>query len=618
MRKVILTGLCLLVASYCFGVSNTLNKRWVSIPFSPSKSDTDNYGYYWLDSNSPGGPTYNWIDITGIGTEVIGLGDDNNSGPYNIGFEFPYYWYRVDKFWIESNGAISFTYSDVYFPQEDGGNTIPNTTPPNDLVIPLGADIAFGAGSQGRCYYYSNNVDTLVVSFINVPAWTQQGLVGAHTFQLILSANDSTILFQYGRQQGSFYQNMDCAGIENVIGNDGLQYLLNQMPDSGLAVKFIPPESTTYQAKDIGVYEAISDGSKGIFCFPNEPIQIFATIKNYGNVDAENFNVFCVIRRVAGATQYSDTESVASLPAGELTTVNFRDWTPTATGNYYANVRTALSGDINSINNTKDVEFMVITYPGWLIYDSNPQQAQGSAWYGAGAGWGQEFKPPAYPTIVESVQVTLQTDNAVNTPILFMDDDGPDGSPGTIIYADTINVPAGGGFDYYTIAIPSGLDTIKEGKFYVGMIQTGAQYPAMIMELTTPFSRRAWEFTGVWAPYRAREGSELLIRAFVRGVAGTEEPVANFGLALLPAIPNPAIGQVEIRYQIPNTAKVSLKVYNLLGQEIRTLVDAQNEAGVHSVTFDCKNFMGHKIAAGVYFYRLEVNKVAVTKKFTLL
>ncbi|TET67472.1 MAG: hypothetical protein E3J45_04845, partial [Candidatus Zixiibacteriota bacterium] len=60
----------------------------------------DEYGYYWIDSDSAGGPNYQWVDITtkpGAVEVTRWLGDDNNTGPYDIGFDFPYYWYTVDE-----------------------------------------------------------------------------------------------------------------------------------------------------------------------------------------------------------------------------------------------------------------------------------------------------------------------------------------------------------------------------------------------------------------------------------------------------------------------------------------------------------------------------------------
>ncbi len=48
----------------------------------------DTFGYRWKDSDDPGEPTYSWVDITGTGTEITGLGDDNNVGPLILGLIF--------------------------------------------------------------------------------------------------------------------------------------------------------------------------------------------------------------------------------------------------------------------------------------------------------------------------------------------------------------------------------------------------------------------------------------------------------------------------------------------------------------------------------------------------
>jgi hypothetical protein len=207
----------------------------------PDSSGSDGY-YLWLDIYEPGGPVYNWIDITGAGMKVEGLTDDNNVGPFQIGFDFFFYGFFRDQFWVNANGAISFSDATVYTPQGSSGFIIPSPNAPNDLVIPLGADLVFSGVDSAECYYYTNNVDTFIVSYINVAAWDTGGISGAHTFQLMLTGQDSCIYFQYNRQNGQFYQGQNCAGIED---GSGLQVFLHANPDSGYAVKIIPIDSVT-------------------------------------------------------------------------------------------------------------------------------------------------------------------------------------------------------------------------------------------------------------------------------------------------------------------------------------------------------------------------------------
>jgi hypothetical protein len=221
------------------------NNRIIQKSAPDSSGGPDAYGYTWIDIYEPGGPEYNWIDITGIGIKVEGLTDDNNVGPFPIGFDFPYYGYYCNQFFVNANGAISFSDPQVYVPQGGSGFIIPCMGDPDDLIIPLGADLVFQAIDTAACYYYSNNIDTLIVSYINVAAWDTGGISGVHTFQLILTRQDSCIYFQYGRQQGQYYNDANCAGIENSGGYIGLQVFYFAMPDSGYAVKFAPPDSVS-------------------------------------------------------------------------------------------------------------------------------------------------------------------------------------------------------------------------------------------------------------------------------------------------------------------------------------------------------------------------------------
>ena len=55
---------------------------------------SQDYDYQWTSSDSSGGPTYSWVDITSTGTQIQMTGDDSNTGPFNIGFNFPYYGYQ--------------------------------------------------------------------------------------------------------------------------------------------------------------------------------------------------------------------------------------------------------------------------------------------------------------------------------------------------------------------------------------------------------------------------------------------------------------------------------------------------------------------------------------------
>jgi hypothetical protein len=82
--------------------------------------------------------------------------------------------------------------------------------------------------------------------------------------------------------------------------------------------------------------------------------------------------------------------------------------------------------------------------------------------------------------------------------------------------------------------------------------------------------------------------------------------------------PNPFNPNTTISYQIPVAEKVSLKVYDMLGREVRTLVNGDVDAGSHTAVWDGTNNSGVKVASGVYIYKLQAGKHQLNKKMTLM
>ncbi|MEG8946841.1 T9SS type A sorting domain-containing protein [Rosettibacter firmus] len=77
--------------------------------------------------------------------------------------------------------------------------------------------------------------------------------------------------------------------------------------------------------------------------------------------------------------------------------------------------------------------------------------------------------------------------------------------------------------------------------------------------------------------------------------------------------PNPFNPTTNIEYSIPKSGYVSLKVFNLLGQQVATIFEGNQNAGNYIATFDASG-----LASGVYLYRLESNNVSITKKLILM
>ncbi len=82
--------------------------------------------------------------------------------------------------------------------------------------------------------------------------------------------------------------------------------------------------------------------------------------------------------------------------------------------------------------------------------------------------------------------------------------------------------------------------------------------------------------------------------------------------------PNPFNPITNIRFQIPRAGKVTLEVYNLLGQRIRALVNEVLQPGTYNVTWDGKNENGQPLGSGIYFYRLRTKKFTKSYRMILL
>jgi hypothetical protein len=82
--------------------------------------------------------------------------------------------------------------------------------------------------------------------------------------------------------------------------------------------------------------------------------------------------------------------------------------------------------------------------------------------------------------------------------------------------------------------------------------------------------------------------------------------------------PNPFNPSTLIHFAIPRTASVSLKVYNIVGQEVTVLVIGTLPAGAFRTTWDGTDMNGKTVSSGVYFYRLQAGDYAETKKMLLM
>ncbi len=210
---------------------NVLSAGLVMLALVASTGGPDRGGYRWDDSREPGGPQYDWVDITAVGTP-ISLGDDDNRGPFALGFSLPFYDTVFDSLRVCSNGWSSFISESHQFHHYP----LPSSRDPNAVLAPLWTDLDPGRGGSVR-YWADSAGDRFVLSWDSVPVY---GAGESVTFQVVVASNGE-VLFQYRSIPPEL---RSCAlGIEDRRGETGLEYFYDgappeNVPRESLAVRF--------------------------------------------------------------------------------------------------------------------------------------------------------------------------------------------------------------------------------------------------------------------------------------------------------------------------------------------------------------------------------------------
>lgn len=89
------------------------------------------------------------------------------------------------------------------------------------------------------------------------------------------------------------------------------------------------------------------------------------------------------------------------------------------------------------------------------------------------------------------------------------------------------------------------------------------------------------------------------------------EKIATSEFILYQNFPNPFNPSTEIKFQLRENVRTSIKVFDLLGREFANLIDNNLEAGIHSIKFNPQDF---GLSGGVYLYRMKAGNFLVTKK----
>jgi hypothetical protein len=184
--------------------------------------------------------------------------------------------------------------------------------------------------------------------------------------------------------------------------------------------------------------------------------------------------------------------------------------------------------------------------------------------------------------------------------------------------AITVSLPADSDIVFSVRTFTSGffdgilfmIDSVGQDRFAGGMDWTVRKY-----RVTAGMHTLSWTFTTFSS---TPVNSAWLDNVFFPGnvvvtSVGEKRPDFPTVFALGQNFPNPFNPTTVIRYQLPAASHVELKVYDILGREVTTLVNEQKPAGYYTVQFNAAG-----LASGVYFYRMKAGDFVETRKLTLI
>ena len=621
----------------------------------------DEFGYYWIDSDEESGPDYDWIEINSVGIALTGDAmDDYSWGSIDLGFDFSFYGNMYDMVNICSNGFITFTSSSTTYSNQE----IPNAGEPNTLLALFWDDLN---PNNGGTIYYHEGFDRFIVEWDGVPHYGNGG--GPETFQVIINAN-GTIIYQYKTVDTG---DGCTVGIENATGTDGLQvvfnssYLHDEMAilfyaeDPWLTVSpmsgSIDPDGSanlmvTFNAEELeeGEYTA------SIIISSNDPDEYNISVPVILTVGAdmivemtvdhfedwnmvglplavEDANVMSVFPDAVENTMYSfgenGYEQEQELAMGSGYWLRFdEEGSNTISGEMVSEITVNLLEDWNMISGCSESNSGWIDPDGLVIpntlysfgengYENANSIEPGLGYWVRSYGEGQIIISSDIG-LAKSKPVSLDGLKYANTisfngNTLYFGVEIPDRE--ALSYGLPPKPPAGG----FDVRFADNMKCMKES----GMIEIMNNSDQLIISYNVKIDDAKHINWVLINPVTHEEFT--LTRQGVLEVSGE---ISNFELRKVPEIPesfslsqnypNPFNPVTQIQFELPRDDKISLKVYNLKGEEVRNLVSGTYRAGYHTIRWNGTNQDSEPVASGVYIYMLEAGTFHSVKKMLLM
>jgi hypothetical protein len=450
-----------------------------------------------------------WVDITTNGT-VAAQSDDIVTGPYDLGFSFPYYGQTYTSVMVGSNGYITFGDQSVtlYPPCP------PNTGIPNGVVYVFGTDLF---PTAGQCKYYADAAgQRFIVSWDNCPHF---GGSPIFNFQVILDANGGVTL-NYGTMGGT-----DAViGVENADGSDGVSLRCTN------AGPFTP-------------------GNNAVQFWGGPRQAIDGTIRHLGGTNPllENARVW-----------------VTGLPDTMLTDANGHYQMPVDPGTYTVHYQHATHCD--SVRTGVVVEANVNSTINMSLHSPNATLSASSLTFVV-----RRFQTQPQTFTITNVNGTCPLSYQVLDSVTWITSD-----------------PASGTLDpnqSVTVTVTASPGTMQPNEYHT----------TMRVLCNAPGS-----------PFLLQVDMNVLSVDQLPGLLPTE-------FALHANYPNPFNPTTLLPFDVPQNSQVAIIVYNVMGQEVATLVNGKYAAGRYQVSFDAGN-----LPSGLYLVKMTAGNYTAMNKMMLL
>jgi hypothetical protein len=547
----------------------------------------DAFGYTWDDSDEPGGPVFEWVDITAVGTPVPfpSYVDDGNVGPFPIGFEFPFYDNTFNELYACSNGWLSFT------------------SVPENLLAAWWDDMAYDERYDNYAYYYNDGSRFIITYHVRRLG---SGTPPFYEFQVILYPNGH-IVYQYNGM-----------GVTRGSSTIGIQ---NGTKDVGLAV-----------VHNDGSY--IHDGMAIEF----KPIPEWLTVEPTSGVVPPGECVDLTLTFDASGLEVGDYTGDITLNSNDIT-----DPTLAVPVLFHVGTVDAADADADVAANGKWMTVYVELPPEYdparVLVETVKINGEVPAERSPFAN-DEDFNGNGIPDLMFKFDRTALSGVMTAGEAVELTITGEVEDTTWFVTTDHVRVINP------TMKAPNGGEILAAGYQYPLIWDLPAEWEATHSDVFwTPDEGETWLEIATNVPGNSLTWNlpadmtteTALVRVFVydeQGLLGYDSSDAVFEItgqftdapsstrprsfALLQNSPNPFNPRTEINFDLPRDENVNISVYDVKGRLVRTLLSEPMTYGSHKVVWEGEDNHGNRVATGVYYYRIVAGSFTATKSMVLV